>query len=30
MQQKPTKESVSGPWYWALPQNGQPPNQPET
>jgi putative DNA primase/helicase len=25
-----TKESVSGSWYWALPQNGQPPNQPET
>jgi hypothetical protein len=25
-----TKESVSGPWHWALPQNGQPPNQPQT
>ena len=25
-----TKESVSGAWFWALPQNGQPPNQPET
>jgi hypothetical protein len=25
-----TKESVSGSWYWELPQNGQPPSQPET
>ena len=25
-----TKESISGAWYWALPQNGQPPNQPKT
>ena len=25
-----TKESVSGAWYWSLPQNDQPPNQPET
>jgi AAA domain len=25
-----TKESVSGPWHWALPQNGRPPNQPQT
>ena len=25
-----TKESVSGSWYWALPKNGHPPNQPQT
>jgi hypothetical protein len=23
-----TKESVSGAWYWALPQNGQPSKRP--
>jgi hypothetical protein len=24
------KESVSGSWYWELPENGQPPDQPQT
>jgi hypothetical protein len=25
-----TKESISGPWYWELPENGQPPDQAHT